>query len=152
MRIPVRLALALVFAPVLAGNQDAQTFVSSYVAINSVGGFVSRLFDLRGKVKKQEVEELIQASGMVREVVIKGESDSVAGTVLVAHVVPTEAEFSDVRWEMFSAVTSRGAIGVWPMSDKSRKTEAILFAALEKPVEEQAGFLEEACGNDPTMR
>ena len=54
------------FAPVLQANEQAQTFVASFIAINSVGGFVSRLFDLRGKVKKQEVEELIRGVGIKR--------------------------------------------------------------------------------------
>jgi subfamily B ATP-binding cassette protein HlyB/CyaB len=46
-----------VIAPILAENAAAQAFVTSYVAISSAGGFVARLFDLRGKVSKSELEE-----------------------------------------------------------------------------------------------
>ncbi len=54
------------FAAVLGGNADAQTFIASYVAISSLGGFVSRLFKLRGKVKKNEIEEYIRSVGIKR--------------------------------------------------------------------------------------
>ncbi|GMQ87381.1 MAG: hypothetical protein BMS9Abin08_0582 [Gammaproteobacteria bacterium] len=55
-----------VFAPLLEKNEAAQTFVASYVAINSAGGFVSKLFNLRGKVKKEEIEEYIGSVGIKR--------------------------------------------------------------------------------------
>jgi len=55
-----------VFAPALQANAAAQTFVASYVAINSAGGFVTRLFNLRGKVKKEEIEEFIRSVGIKR--------------------------------------------------------------------------------------
>ena len=54
------------FAPLLDSNRDAQTFVASYVAISSLGGFVSRLFKLRGKVDKKEIEEYIRSVGIKR--------------------------------------------------------------------------------------
>ena len=54
------------FAPLLNSNRDAQTFVASYVAISSLGGFVSRLFKLRGKVDKKEIEEYIRSVGIKR--------------------------------------------------------------------------------------
>jgi len=54
------------FAAVLGGNAAAQTFIASYVAINSLGGFVSRLFKLRGKVNKNEIEEYIRSVGVKR--------------------------------------------------------------------------------------
>jgi subfamily B ATP-binding cassette protein HlyB/CyaB len=50
----------------LAGNPDAHAFISSYVAISSAGGFVAGLFDLRGKVAKGELEELIRSVGVKR--------------------------------------------------------------------------------------
>ena len=55
-----------VFAPLLEKNEAAQTFIASYVAINSAGGFVSKLFNLRGKVKKEEIEEYIGSVGIKR--------------------------------------------------------------------------------------
>jgi len=55
-----------VFAPLLEKNEAAQRFVASYVAINSAGGFVSKLFNLRGKVKKEEIEEYIGSVGIKR--------------------------------------------------------------------------------------
>lgn len=55
-----------VFQAVLAANEKAQSFVASYVAINSAGGFVSRLFDLRGKVEKQEIEHFVGTVGVKR--------------------------------------------------------------------------------------
>lgn len=55
-----------VFTPLLEKNGAAQTFIASYVAINSAGGFVSKLFNLRGKVKKEEIEEYIGSVGIKR--------------------------------------------------------------------------------------
>jgi ATP-binding cassette subfamily B protein len=55
-----------VIVPLLARNPSAQAFVTSYVAINSAGGFVARLFDLRGKVSKAEVEEFVRSVGVKR--------------------------------------------------------------------------------------
>ena len=52
--------------PIISRNAAAQAFVTSYVAINSAGGFVARLFDLRGKVNKAELEEFIRSVGVKR--------------------------------------------------------------------------------------
>ncbi len=52
--------------PVMAQNAPAQAFVSSYVAINSVGGFVTRLFDLPGKIDRGELEEAVRSVGVKR--------------------------------------------------------------------------------------
>jgi ATP-binding cassette subfamily B protein len=52
--------------PVIAGNQAALAFVASYVAINSAGGFVAQLFDLRGKLNKEELEEYVRSVGVKR--------------------------------------------------------------------------------------
>jgi subfamily B ATP-binding cassette protein HlyB/CyaB len=54
------------FTAVLGGNAAAQAFIASYVAISSLGGFVSRLFKLRGKVGKNEIEEYIRSVGIKR--------------------------------------------------------------------------------------
>jgi subfamily B ATP-binding cassette protein HlyB/CyaB len=53
-------------APVVAANMAARDFVTSYVAISSAGGFVTKLFDLRGKVSKPELEELVRSVGVKR--------------------------------------------------------------------------------------
>ena len=53
-------------APVISRNRSALDFITSYVAINSAGGFVTRLFDLRGKVNKSELEEFIRSVGVKR--------------------------------------------------------------------------------------
>ncbi|MEO8409520.1 MAG: peptidase domain-containing ABC transporter [Propionivibrio sp.] len=52
--------------PVIAGNATALAFVTSYVAISSAGGFVARLFDLRGKVDKNELEDFVRSVGVKR--------------------------------------------------------------------------------------
>jgi ATP-binding cassette subfamily B protein len=52
--------------PVVMGNQAALAFVASYVAINSAGGFVAQLFDLRGKLNKAELEEYVRSVGVKR--------------------------------------------------------------------------------------
>ncbi|MGV3652622.1 MAG: peptidase domain-containing ABC transporter [Noviherbaspirillum sp.] len=52
--------------PVIAGNPAAQEYVASYVAISSAGGLVTRLFDLRGKVGKPELEEFVRSVGVKR--------------------------------------------------------------------------------------
>jgi ATP-binding cassette, subfamily B, bacterial HlyB/CyaB len=51
---------------VVAANPAALAFVTSYVAISSAGGFVARLFDLRGKVNKSELEEFVRSVGVKR--------------------------------------------------------------------------------------
>ena len=55
-----------VLAPVMAQNASAQAFVGSYVAINSVGGFVARLFDLPGKIDRAELEDAVKSVGVKR--------------------------------------------------------------------------------------
>jgi ATP-binding cassette subfamily B protein len=52
--------------PVVAHNPVARDFVTSYVAISSAGGLVARLFDLRGKVSKDELEEFVRSVGVKR--------------------------------------------------------------------------------------
>ncbi len=54
------------FEPVLARNPAALAFVTSFVAIGSAGGVVARLFDLRGKVDRAELEELVRSVGVKR--------------------------------------------------------------------------------------
>lgn len=51
---------------VVAANPAALAFITSYVAINSAGGFVARLFDLRGKLDKTELEEAVRSVGVKR--------------------------------------------------------------------------------------
>lgn len=53
-----------VFGPLLKRNPAAQEFIASYVAINSAGGFVSRLFNLRGKVRKPDIENFVRSVGI----------------------------------------------------------------------------------------
>jgi len=55
-----------VIEPVVTRNPAAYAFVTSYVAISSAGGFVTRLFDLRGKVDRGEMEEFIRSVGVKR--------------------------------------------------------------------------------------
>ncbi|KAA0089614.1 ATP-binding cassette domain-containing protein [Paraburkholderia sp. T12-10] len=50
----------------LAGNEAARAFVTSYVAIRSAGGFVARLFDLRGRLTPAELEEYVSSVGVKR--------------------------------------------------------------------------------------
>ncbi|HTJ92847.1 MAG TPA: peptidase domain-containing ABC transporter [Pararobbsia sp.] len=52
--------------PVLASNPAALAFITSYVAISSAGGFVARLFDLRNKLSKAELEEYVRSVGVKR--------------------------------------------------------------------------------------
>ena len=53
-------------APIVSRNAAAEAFIATYVAISSAGGFVARLFDLRGKVSKSELEEFIRSVGVKR--------------------------------------------------------------------------------------
>jgi len=53
-----------VIAPIVAGNPAARAFIASRVAINSAGGLISHLFDLKSKVDKSELEELIRSVGV----------------------------------------------------------------------------------------
>ncbi len=55
-----------VIEPIISRNAAAKDFVTSYVAISSAGGFVARLFDLRGKVNKAELEEFVRSVGVKR--------------------------------------------------------------------------------------
>src|SRR5690606_25599544 len=52
--------------PVIARNGAALDFINNYVAISSAGGLVARLFDLRGKVDKPELEEFVRSVGVNR--------------------------------------------------------------------------------------
>lgn len=52
--------------PLLASNSAALGFITSYVAISSAGGFVARLFDLRNKLSKVELEEYVRSVGVKR--------------------------------------------------------------------------------------
>ncbi len=51
---------------IIARNAAALAFITSYVAISSAGGLVTRLFDLRGKVNKSEMEEFVRSVGVKR--------------------------------------------------------------------------------------
>ncbi|VVE50112.1 Toxin RTX-I translocation ATP-binding protein [Pandoraea terrae] len=55
-----------VTAPMVTRDPAALTFITSYVAISSAGGFVTRLFDLRGKFDKQELEDAVRSVGVKR--------------------------------------------------------------------------------------
>src|SRR5580698_7985301 len=50
-----------VIEPIVANNPAALAFVTSYVAISSAGGFVAKLFDLRGKIDKAELEASVRS-------------------------------------------------------------------------------------------
>src|SRR5688500_12789164 len=69
-----------VVAPIIAANPAARSFVASRVAIGSAGGLISQLFDLRGKVDKAELEELIRSVGVKqvaagKEILAQGSGD-----------------------------------------------------------------------------
>jgi len=70
VRASARTELAFIpresFAPILESNREARAFVTKYVAMTSVGGFVSRLFNLRGKVDREEMERLVSSAGIKR--------------------------------------------------------------------------------------
>ena len=53
-----------VIGPIVAGNPAARAFVASRVAISSAGGLISHLFDLKNKVGKNELDELIRSVGV----------------------------------------------------------------------------------------
>jgi ATP-binding cassette subfamily B protein len=55
-----------IIEPIISHNHAAQAFVTSYVAISSAGGFVARLFDLRGKLNKSELEDFVRSVGVKR--------------------------------------------------------------------------------------
>ena len=52
--------------PVIGRNPAALDFINNYVAISSAGGLVARLFDLRGKVNKTELEDFVRGVGVKR--------------------------------------------------------------------------------------
>jgi ATP-binding cassette subfamily B protein len=52
--------------PVIRGNPAALDFINNYVAISSAGGLVAKLFDLRGKVSKPELDEFVRSVGVKR--------------------------------------------------------------------------------------
>lgn len=56
-----------VFAPLLKGNREARAYIANFVALSSVGGFVSRLFNLRGKkATAPGFEQLVSSVGVKR--------------------------------------------------------------------------------------
>jgi len=50
--------------PVLERNPAAADFIARFTAISTAGGFVTRLFNLRGKVVPKELEEFVQSIGV----------------------------------------------------------------------------------------
>jgi ATP-binding cassette subfamily B protein len=52
--------------PVIARNPAALDFINNYVAVSSAGGLVARLFDLRGKVSKPELDDFVRSVGVKR--------------------------------------------------------------------------------------
>ncbi|MEX3956814.1 peptidase domain-containing ABC transporter [Trinickia sp. EG282A] len=83
-------------APIVAANASVQSFVTSYVAISSAGGFVARLFDLRGKLTRAELEEYVSSVGVKRvaagkDILVQGSRDDMRlyvvrqGEVRLAH-------------------------------------------------------------------
>jgi len=52
--------------PVVARNPAALDFINKAVAVSSAGGLVARLFDLRGKVSKPELDEFVHSVGVKR--------------------------------------------------------------------------------------
>ena len=52
--------------PIMERNQNAAHFIGSYVAISTAGGFFTKMFDLRRKVDKNELEDLIRSVGIKR--------------------------------------------------------------------------------------
>ena len=66
--------------PVIGRNPAALDFINNYVAISSAGGLVAKLFDLRGKVSKPELDEFVRSVGVKRigagkEIVKQGARD-----------------------------------------------------------------------------
>jgi len=55
-----------VIGPIIAGNPTARALVGDRVALNSAGGLISQLFDLKSKVDKSELEELTRSIGVKR--------------------------------------------------------------------------------------
>jgi subfamily B ATP-binding cassette protein HlyB/CyaB len=69
-----------VISAVLSNRPDAKAWMARYVAISMAGGFLARLFNLRGKLKREELETLIQGIGikLIREgqvILQQGSSD-----------------------------------------------------------------------------
>ncbi|MBQ5965073.1 peptidase domain-containing ABC transporter [Massilia sp. ZL223] len=52
--------------PVVARDPPALDFINKAVAVSSAGGLVARLFDLRGKVSKPELDEFVHSVGVKR--------------------------------------------------------------------------------------
>ena len=52
--------------PVIGRNPAALDFINNYVALSSAGGLVAKLFDLRGKVSKPEMDEFVRSVGVKR--------------------------------------------------------------------------------------
>jgi len=73
LRIPRR-----ALKEVLGRSPEAASFVTNYVAINSAGGLMSQLFDLRKRVNKDELEDLVRSLGVKRfaagEVILEQDS------------------------------------------------------------------------------
>lgn len=55
---------ASAFATVLAGNAEAEEFMSSHAAIRAAGGVVSQFFELRGVVDAEELKRLVGSVGI----------------------------------------------------------------------------------------
>jgi ATP-binding cassette subfamily B protein len=77
------------FTPIISRNASAREFITNYIAVSSAGGFVARLFDLRGRVSKGELDEFARSIGVKRvsagrEVLKQGARDA-PGLYVVRH-------------------------------------------------------------------
>jgi subfamily B ATP-binding cassette protein HlyB/CyaB len=66
--------------PIVGRNPAALDFINDYVAVSSAGGLVARLFDLRGKVSKSELDEFVRSVGVKRvaagkDILVQGARD-----------------------------------------------------------------------------
>jgi len=52
--------------PLIARHPAALEFINKHVALSSAGGLVARLFELRGKVSKTELDEFVRSVGVKR--------------------------------------------------------------------------------------
>lgn len=51
---------------VLAGRSGLESFLVNYIAIHTAGGAINKLFDLKGKVEQQELEQFVRTIGVKR--------------------------------------------------------------------------------------
>ena len=125
LRIPRR-----ALKEVLGRSPEAASFVTNYVAINSAGGLMSQLFDLRKRVNQDELEDLVRSLGVKRfaagEVILEQDSGE-DKRLYIVRSGKVKLVRKDKKTEYHLATLTRGELfGEQSVLNRQRQTESAI--------------------------